>query len=506
MSANENRLKKAFYSSVTSAVYQLCVIVCGFVTSRLIVGAYGSSWNGVVASITKFLGLFSIVEVGINGATRVALYKSLAAGNARETSAIINANDRYYRQISFVLAGYVLMLAAVVPLLVNAEILYFAIFAMVIIIGISKFAENCFGINSKILLAASQTNYVTNSIQAAATVINALLLVLIVKTGGSIFAAKTGSSAILVIIPILLYIISHKMFRIDKTVPPDDRALKGRWDVLANSLSNIVHENVDVFFITVFCASTELSVYAMYYVVADGLTKVFQVITNGLEAGFGNMWARGETDTLRRSLRQYEYIIYALAALLFGCMTVLIVPFMSVYMRGITDVNYLRVPLGVSIAVAQIFMSIRTPYVLLVQAAGHYRQVKVAGYVEAGINIVLTAVLVLRFGIVGAIVGTIIANVFRTVMYGWYVSKHMIERSFSEIVKRFLWMALVFGIAVGASALALSGIAVTGWMSWLLAAAVTFGIHAAVLVAASLLFYRDDLKNCISLFRRLFRR
>ena len=175
-------------------------------------------------------------------------------------------------------------------------------------------------------------------------------------------------------------------------------------------------------------------------------------------------------------------------------------------MRGITDVNYLRVPLGVSIAVAQIFMSIRTPYVLLVQAAGHYRQVKVAGYVEAGINIVLTAVLVLRFGIVGAIVGTIIANVFRTVMYGWYASKHMIERSFTEIGRRFLWMALVFGIAVGASALALSGITVTGWMSWLLAAAVTFGIHAAVLVAASLLFYRDDLKNCISLFRRLFRR
>ena len=91
-------------------------------------------------------------------------------------------------------------------------------------------------------------------------------------------------------------------------------------------------------------------------------------------------------------------------------------------------------------------------------------------------------------------------------MYGLYASKHMIERSFAEIGRRFLWMALVFGIAVGASALALSGITVTGWMSWLLAAAVTFGIHAAVLVAASLLFYRDDLKNCISLFRRLFRR
>ena len=74
----------------------------------------------------------------------------------------------------------------------------------------------------------------------------------------------------------------------------------------------------------------------------------------------------------------------------------------------------MRTSLGVCIAFAQIFMSIRTPYVLLVQAAGHYKQVKVAGYVEAGINIVLTAVLVIKIGIVGAIIGTIIANIFRT--------------------------------------------------------------------------------------------
>lgn len=505
MSANENRLKKAFYSSVTSAVYQLAVMLCGFVTSRLIVGAYGSSWNGVVASITKFLGLFSIAEVGINGATRVALYQALAKNDLRVTSAIINANDRYYRKISFVLIGYVLLLAATMPLLVNAEFPYFAVFAMVIILGVSKFAENFFGINSKILLAASQSNYVTNIVQASATVANALLLVLIVKSGGSIFVAKSGSSVILALIPIVLYSISHRMFHIDKSIPPDDRALKGRWDVLANALSNIVHENVDVFFITVFCASTELSVYAMYYVVAEGLTKVFQVITNGLEAGFGNMWARGEIDTLRRSLRQYEYIIYSLAALLFGCMTVLVVPFMSVYMRGITDVNYMRASLGFTIAIAQIFMSIRTPYVLLVQAAGHYRQVKVAGYIEAGINIVLTAVLVLRFGIVGAIVGTIAANVFRTVMYGWYASKHMLERSFSEIVHRFLWLACVYGVSVGASALLVSKMAVTGWLSWFLAAAATFLVHTVVLVIGSFSCYRTDLKNCIALFGRLLR-
>ena len=459
-----------------------------------------------MASITKFLSLFVIVEVGINGSTRVALYKSLANNDKRQTSAIINANDRYYRRISMVLIFYVLALAFSIPMIVNSDISYWEIFVMVIIIGMSKFAENCWGINSRILIAASQTNYLTNITQTFATIANAVLLFLVVKFGGSVFGAKFGSSAILVLVPIILFLISHKLFHIDKKVAPDNSALKGRWDVLANSLSNIVHENVDVLFITLFCAATELSVYSVYYVVADGLTKVFQIITNGLEAGFGNMWARGEYDTLNRNLRQYEFIMYSLAALLFGCMAVLIVPFMSVYMQGISDANYIRISLGICIAIAQTLMSIRTPYVLLVQAAGHYKQVKVAGYIEMGINILLTAVLVVKFGIVGAIIGTVVANAFRTIAYGVYVSKKMINRSFWEIVKRFVWMVVVFSASSVISHLLINFISIDGWASWILVAVTVFIIHAIVIVVGSLICYRDDLKNCISLFGRIFKR
>ena len=67
------------------------------------------------------------------------------------------------------------------------------VFFMVLIIGTSKFAENCWGINSRILLAASQSNYLTNIIQTAATIANAILLFIIVKAGGDVFAAKSGN-------------------------------------------------------------------------------------------------------------------------------------------------------------------------------------------------------------------------------------------------------------------------------------------------------------------------
>ena len=150
-------------------------------------------------------------------------------------------------------------------------------------------------------------------------------------------------------------------------------------------------------------------------------------------------------------------------------------------------------------------MSLRTPYVLLVQAAGHYKQVKVAGYVEAGINVILTAILVIKLGIVGAIIGTIVANAFRTIMYGRYVSKYMLSRRFSEIVKRFVWLVAAVSVSVGLSYGVLTRITVTNWASWILAAVITFAIHTMVVLLLSVIFYRNDLKNCTMLFKRLLK-
>lgn len=506
MAKTESRLKRAFYSSATSAIYQLVVIICGFITSKLIIQTYGSSWNGVLASITKFLSLFSIVEVGINGSTRVALYKSFAEKDDNKTSAIIRANDLFYRKVSIVLVVYVLLLSYIIPQISNSDKEKSLIALMVIIVGVGNFAENCWGINSKILLMASQNRHIVNIAQIIATIANAVALVLIIHLGGSIFASKAGSSVVHTLVPISLFIISRRMFKIDKHVKPDNSALKGRWDVMANSLSNIIHDNVDVFFLTIFCDSTELSVYSMYYVVAGGLTKVFQVIINGIEAGFGNMWTRGEMDNLKKNLRQFEYIMYTLAVLLFGCMIVLIVPFMAVYMKNITDVNYQRYALGACIGIAQILMSVRTPYVLLVQAAGHYKQVKIGAYMEAGINIILTWILVLRYGIIGAIIGTIVANAFRTIQYGWYASKNMINRDFKEIIYRILWMCIMLAVSVGLSELAILNIQFAGWLGWVIKAVIVFVIHVIVLTCGSLFFYKKDFLGCFQIAKRIVAR
>jgi len=92
------RSKKALKNLSVSMLYQIISIICGLITPRLILGAYGSTYNGVVNSAKQFLSMVTILNLGIAGATRVALYKTLADKDNLATSRIVKATQIYMRK------------------------------------------------------------------------------------------------------------------------------------------------------------------------------------------------------------------------------------------------------------------------------------------------------------------------------------------------------------------------------------------------------------------------
>ena len=69
------RKKKLIYNTISSLIFQVTTIVCGFILPRLILNAFGSNVNGLVNSITQFLGIISFLELGVGAVVQSALYK-----------------------------------------------------------------------------------------------------------------------------------------------------------------------------------------------------------------------------------------------------------------------------------------------------------------------------------------------------------------------------------------------------------------------------------------------
>ncbi len=59
------RRKKAFLNIATALLLEIITVLVGLVVPRLIIGAFGSATNGLVNSITQFLGYIALLQSGV---------------------------------------------------------------------------------------------------------------------------------------------------------------------------------------------------------------------------------------------------------------------------------------------------------------------------------------------------------------------------------------------------------------------------------------------------------
>jgi O-antigen/teichoic acid export membrane protein len=278
------------------------------------------------------------------------------------------------------------------------------------------------------------------------------------------------------------------------SVKPDNTAIGQRWDAFFHQTANFVMTNTDIIVLTAFSSMLEVSVYSVYNLVANGLRKVVLNFTNGLEAAFGSMFAMEQKDLLRSNFSMVEYMVYAVGTIIYTVAAVTILEFVKIYTNGITDVDYIRPLFAYLIIIAQFFMCVRQPYQLVVQAAGHYKQTKNGAIAEPILNIVISLVLVINFGLVGVAWGTLVAALFRTIQYAMYVSKKLIPGIFMSMIKN----CIISGVEVFSAMLIFEILPIASaknYFEWIINTVVIGVISLVVVILFSFVFKVKELKG-----------
>ncbi len=497
----KSRTNKAFLNMSTSLIAQVVAIACGLITPRLILAAFGSTYNGVVSSATQFLSMINILTLGITAATRVALYKPLANNDTLAVSRLVKATKKYMRKVAVCVIIYAAALCIIYPLVSNNSLTHLQNAAIIAIVSIGTFANYFFGICDMTLLQAAQSNYVTNIANTVKTIVNTLFTAVLIHLNCSVYTVKLGSSFVFLIVPFIVSIYVKKKFSITTKCEPDNTGIKGRKATAFHSIANIIHDNVALVTLTFFTDAKLISVYTVYYFAIGKVKTLLQVFTSGMEAAFGDMWVKNEIDTLNKNFRTFEYLIFTFTAVVFSCIAVLILPFVAVYTKGVNDINYLIPSLAVLITVAEALYCLRQPYLTLVYATGSFEQTKWGAAIEAALNILISVILVNFIGVSGVVIGTLVANLFRTVQFAIFSSRKILNRSLNQIVKRILWTVCCCAITVVLSSLVLDLMSFqVSWLGWLIQAVIVFSISAITTVIMSLGFYKNDF---IKLFKIL---
>ena len=489
------RKKLLAKNTVASLLSQITALVCGFILPRLFLEYFGSEVNGLVNSITQFLGVISFLELGVGAVVQSSLYKPLAEGDKQQVSRVMVSADRFFRRLAQILLGYVLLLVTVYPLIANQSFGYLYTATLIAAISISSFAQYYFGIVNSLLLNADQRGYIQYNAQTITVVLNTVVCVFMIKLGGSVQLVKLTTSLIYLARPLALRIYVNRRYQIDWKIQYDGEPIQQKWNGVAQHIAAVVLDGTDTIVLTLLSTLSNVSIYSVHFMVIKGVKTLFLSMTNGIQSLLGELWARQELEELRKTFGWTEWCIHTGTTFVFSCTAALIVPFVRVYTAGISDANYIQPAFAILLTLANAMHCLRLPYNIMVLAAGHYKQTQKNYIVAATINIVLSVLTVKAWGLIGVAIGTFAAMAYQTVWLAIYDSKHFVSWPMKSVIKQFAVDGITAVFIVVISGM-LTMHSVT-YLSWIMLAIVTALLAVIITAFLNFIVYKEKMMALI---------
>ena len=502
-----SRTKKFAYSAVTTALYQVVLFLAGFITPKVMLTFYSSEINGLVSSITQFITYFNLVEAGLSGAAVYALYKPLARQDYGEISSVVVAAKKFYLQAGYVFLGLITVLAFGYPFLVKSQgLTNFEVALLVFILGANSVLEFFTLAKYRAILTADQKTYIISLASTLHVIINTCIIFVLARLHISIVALRAVALlSIFVRSGILMLYVKRKYPWVDYSAKPKKDALNKRWDAMYMQILGAIHTGAPVIILTVVVRDLLLvSVFSVYNMIITGLHGVMSIFSSGLSAGFGDLIARGEMETLRKSYQQFELGYLSLMTTVYSVAMVTIMPFIRIYTSGITDVEYYVPLIGILIVLNGFFYNIKSPQAMLLIAAGLYKESKVQTTVQGGLMVVLGCILGHFWGIEGILVAAIISNLYRDIDLLIFIPKMVTSLPITNTLKR--WLAMICCFAIIVFIMRFITMEVTNYFEWVIYACISGIIAVAVIFLNAILFDRCAFRGLVGRIKAVVKR
>ena len=435
-------------NAVSAILLQVAIMAQGLILPRLILTFFGSEVNGLISSITQFLGFISLLEGGLGAVVLAELYRPIEEQDDKKIQRILEACQAFFNQLAIAFIVYTVILSIIYPLYITKQFSFAYTSSMVLILSITTLTQYLFSITYKLYLQARQRLYVVNYISCVTIAINTISAIVIMICFPSVHVVKLCSGIIYFLQPFAFRHFINQKYRIRNSlgVHIPKGILKNRWSGFSQNLAHFVNMNTDVVVLTLFSTLDTVSVYTVYMLAITALRGIIASIGNSYQSALGKYIAENNAEKLNANFSRFEGFFWFLGVASFSTCLLLINPFVSLYTIGINDANYFQPDFAAIIVIANMIYVLREPYRLLVLAAGKFSETNIGSIMEALLNLSVSILLVWRYGLIGVAVGTLIAITYRTIYFMRYLNRNVLNRKYRTYVVYFLSSVSVLSI------------------------------------------------------------
>ena len=427
--------KRSAYNLICSGLGQVVTIAIGLLLPRLYITGYGSETNGLLTSVNQFLVYLGLFEAGVGGAALQALYGPVAREDRSGISRILSATGRFYRRMGVL---YLVSLAAfslAYPLIARSELPRGTVAGAALLSGLGTALLFFFHGKYRVLLEAEGKNYVLTNLATVTNVLTGLSKVVLARLGAPVLAILAAGFAMQCIPAVYIHLYVRRGYGwIDPGAVPDTGAIEQKSSVLVHEVSGMIFQNTDVLLLTVFCGLKVVSVYSVYRLVITQIENALSAFSGSVSFSLGQTFQTDRAAYARR-IDRFESLFSALAGGTFAAVLPLLLPFVRLYTRGVTDASYADGRYAVLFVSGALLSAARRPMQQTIHYAGHYRQTLSRTIAESAVNLGVSLLLVRRFGIAGVLLGTVAALLYRTADIWVYSNRRILGRSWRRTAR-----------------------------------------------------------------------
>ena len=405
---------------------------------------YGSDTNGLTNTIIQIFTYLALLQAGISQAAKNALYKPIQKNDKRKISLVLSSAKLYFKKITFIYAIAVIFLSAFLPLVLRTNVDYWTVFFIVFFEGFTEVVSFYFINTWTTFLTAIGKDYIKNSVELIGKTLCYTVKIILALYGVSIALIQCGYFVVSLFKTVVYYIYIKKNYKsINFRMPTKNYRLPDRNSFVITEIAWTVFSSTDMIVLSIFVSTTLSSVYSVYNLVFVSINNLLSSIYNSITYNLGLAY--------NEDRNKYIKIHDIFQSLFIGGMTCLmcisyflILPFVSLYTKSVTDIQYIYTMLPVLFCLVQIFSWSRYVQGTLIGIAGFARKVTKVSILEAVLNVVLSIFLVNKMGILGVLLATVSVLPIK-IVYSTYLADHLIlKRSYLNSLKIMITNYLLF--------------------------------------------------------------
>lgn len=440
----KNSLKNLIATSITNILN----LILGMISTTLFIRYLNIEYRGINGLFSNIISMLSIAELGISNAIIVNLYKPIREKDTEKIKSLIYFYKKTYNIIIVIMLSLGILIIPFLKYIIKDITVPVNITLAYILMLLSAVCSYILA-HKRTILYASQKDYILKIISIIYLFIcnfSQIIALYLTKNYYTYLIIKVICQ-ILENITISLVADKEYKFLKDKNYTKlDKQTEKNIWKKVKglsiHKISNFIVSGTDNIIISSFLGVISVGLYSNYSMIINNIKNVSIQIMSSFQASIGDLIAENNPKNNFEAFKKIRFFNLWLALFTSVCLLIITQDFIKLWIGK----EYLLTNQVLIILVLNYYQSIlQRPYKGFKDAAGIWIEDKFIPILEAILNIIISLILLKKFGLVGIFWGTFISSLtYWSYSYPKFIYKGIFNKSYLSYIKNIILYLLLF--------------------------------------------------------------